>query len=184
MRKLIAAINMTLDGFCDHTAGIADDEIHQHYSALLGDAGILLYGRITYQLMESYWPTIVENPTGNKSTDEFAVSIDNVPKIVFSRTLKDVNWKNTELKSEVNQEEILALKQQEGKNIFAGSPSMIVALTQLGLIDEYQLAVHPVILGHGLQLFKNISHKIDLKLLRTKTFASGVVIFYYDPTKK
>jgi dihydrofolate reductase len=98
MRKLIAAINMTLDGFCDHTAMIADEEIPQHHNDLLSNAGTLIYGRITYQLMESYWPTIVKNPTGNKPMDEFAVLIDNISKIVFSRTLKNVDWKNTKLK--------------------------------------------------------------------------------------
>ncbi|HEY8732972.1 MAG TPA: dihydrofolate reductase, partial [Puia sp.] len=84
MRKLVAAINMTLDGFCDHTAMIADDEIHQHYNELLSNASTLLYGRITYQLMESYWPSVVKNPTGNKPENEFAVLIDNISKIVFS----------------------------------------------------------------------------------------------------
>jgi len=93
MRKLIAAINMTLDGFCDHTAMIADEELHQHYNELLRNAGTLIYGRITYQLMESYWPSVVKNPTGIKSMDEFAVAIDNIPKIVFSNTLKNVEWK-------------------------------------------------------------------------------------------
>ena len=86
---------MTLDGFCDHTAMIADEEIHQHYNELLSNADTLLYGRITYQLMESYWPSVVTNPTGNKPLDEFAVLIDNISKIVFSRTLKNVDWKNT-----------------------------------------------------------------------------------------
>ena len=98
MRKLIAAINMTLDGFCDHTAMIADDEIHQHYNELLSTTDTLLFGRITYQLMESYWPSVVKNPTGNKPMDEFAVLIDNISKIVFARTLKNVDWKNTILK--------------------------------------------------------------------------------------
>jgi dihydrofolate reductase len=180
MRKLIAAINMTLDGFCDHTAVIADDELHQHYNELLSNAGTLLYGRTTYQLMESYWPAIVKNPTGNKPTDEFAVLIDNVSKIVFSRTLKNVEWKNTILKKEVIKEEILELKQQAGKNIFAGSPGLIVALTQLDLIDEYQLCVHPVILGNGLQLFKNIKDRINLKLINTKIFGSGSIVLYYE----
>src|SRR5664279_4659689 len=99
MRKLIAAINMTLDGFCDHTAMIADEENHQHYNELLSNADTLIYGRITYQLMESYWPTVVNKPTGNKSMDEFAVLIDNISKIVYSRTLKNVSWKNTILKN-------------------------------------------------------------------------------------
>ena len=179
---------MTLDGFCDHTAMIADDEIHQHYTDVLRNAGTLLYGRITYQLMESYWPTVVKNPTGNKSMDDFAVAIDNVTKIVYSRTLKNVDpiiigWKNTELKKEIVKEEILKLKEQAGKNIFAGSPSLIVALTQLDLIDEYQLAIHPIIVGTGLPLFKNIRDRVNLKLLKTKTFGCGAVLHYYETEK-
>jgi len=184
MRKLIAAINMTLDGFCDHTAMIADDELHQHYNELLSNADTLLYGRVTYELMESYWPTVVKNPTGNKPTDEFAILIDNISKIVFSRTLKYVDWKNTKLKKEGIKEEVLELKQQAGKNILVGSPSLIVALTQLDLIDQYQLCVHPIISGNGLPLFKNINDRIKLKLLKTKTFGCGAVTLYYETTKK
>jgi dihydrofolate reductase len=184
MRKLIAAINMTLDGFCDHTAMIADEEIHQHYNELLSNAGTLIYGRITYQLMESYWPSVVKNPTGNKPMDEFAVLIDNISKIVFSRTLKNVDWKNTKLKKEVIKEEVLELKQQAGKNILVGSPSLIVALTQLDLIDEYQLSVQPIVLGSGLPLFKNVQDSVNLKLLKTKTFGCGAVTLYYEPAKK
>ena len=184
MRKLIAAINMTLDGFCDHTAMIADEEIHQHYNELLSNADTLIYGRITFQLMESYWPSVVKNPTGNKPMDEFAVLIDNISKIVFSRTLKNVDWKNTKLKREVIKEEVLDLKQQAGKNILAGSPSLIVALTQLDLIDEYQLSVQPTVLGSGLPLFKNVKDRINLKLLKTKTFGCGAVTLYYEPTKR
>ena len=184
MKKLIAAINMTLDGFCDHTAMIADEEIHQHYNELLSNADTLIYGRITYQLMESYWPSVVKNPTGNKPMDEFAVLIDNISKIVFSRTLKNVDWKNTKLKKEVIKKEVLELKQQAGKHILVGSPSLIVALTQLELIDEYQLGVQPTVLGSGLPLFKNITDRIHLKLLKTKTFGCGAVTLYYEPTKK
>ena len=184
MRKLIAAINMTLDGFCDHTAGIADDELLQHYNELLSNADTLLYGRITYQLMESYWPTVVKNPTSNKPTDEFAVLIDNISKIVFSHTLKNVDWKNVKLAKGGIKEEVLELKQQAGKNILAGSPSLIVTLTQLDLIDEYQLCVHPIILGNGLRLFKNINDKINLKLIKTKIFGSGSITLYYEPAKK
>ena len=118
MRKLIAAINMTLDGFCDHTTIIADDELRQHYNELLGNAGaIIIYGRVTYQLMENYWPTVVKNPTGNKPTDEFAVLIQNIPKIVFSRTLKHVEWKNAKLAKRDVKEEISELRQQPGKDI-------------------------------------------------------------------
>ena len=183
MRKVIGAINMTLDGFCDHTAGIADDELHQHYNELLSSADTLLYGRITYQLMESYWPTVVKNPTGNKPIDEFAVLIDNISKIVYSRTLKNVDWKNTILKKEVIKEEVLELKQQTGKNILAGSRSLILTLMQLDLIDEYQFCVQPIILGNGLRLFNNIHDRINLKLIDTKVFGSGAIVLYYEPVK-
>ena len=174
---------MTLDGFCDHTAMIADDEIHQHFNELLSNADTLIYGRITYQLMESYWPTVVKDPTGNKPIDEFAVLIDNISKIVYSRTLTNVDWKNTELKHEVIKDEILELKQQASKDILVGSPSLIAAFLQLGLVDEFQPVVHPVILGSGLPLFKNVKDRIDLKFLKTKTFGCGAVAHYYDPTR-
>ena len=184
---------MTLDGFCNHTAMIADDEIHQHYNELLSDADTLIYGRITYQLMESYWPSVVKDPTGNKPIDEFAVLIDNISKIVYSRTLKNVTWQNTTLKKEVIKEEILELKRScsqspvdngGSKNILVGSPSLIVALAQLDLIDEYQLAIQPTVLGSGLPLFRNVKNRINLKLLKTKTFGCGVIALYYEPTKK
>jgi dihydrofolate reductase len=183
MRKLVAAINMTLDGFCDHTAVDADDEIHQHYSELLRNAGTLLYGRITYQLMESYWPTVVKNPTGIKSMDEFAVTIDKLPKIVFSRTLKNVDWKTAKLAQRDVKDVVLELKEKEGKDILVGSRSLIVNCLNLNLIDEFQLCVHPVVAGKGLPLFENVKSNIKLKLLKTKTFGSGAVTFYYEPAK-
>lgn len=180
MKKVIAAINMTIDGFCDHTSGVADEDIHEHYADLLRSADTVLYGRITYQLME-FWRTVLENPTGEKAMDDFAVAIDNTPKVVFSRTLKSIDWKSARLASRDLKNEVLELKRQTGKDVFVGSPSLIVALTQLNLIDEYQLCVHPVIAGSGLPLFKSISEKIALKLVRTKTFKVGAVILYYEP---
>ena len=180
MRKIIAAINMTLDGFCDHTSMIADDEIHEHYNELLRSGDLLIYGRITYQLMESYWPTVVKTPTGNKPADDFAVLIDNAPKWVYSRTLKSVDWKNTTLKHQIIPEEVRALQQQPGKNILVGSPSLIIAFSQLDLIDEYQLSIQPTIIGKGLLLLKNINHRIDLKLVKTKTFACGAITLYHE----
>src|SRR6266850_4193415 len=110
--------------------------------------------------------------------------IDNISKIVYSRTLENVDWKNTELKHEPVKEEILELKQQAGKDILVGSPSLIVALTQLGLIDEYQLAVQPTVLGSGLPLFKSVKDRVNLRLLKTKTFGCGAITLYYEPTKK
>ena len=183
MRKLIAAMNMTLDGFCDHTAMVADDEIHQHYNELLKSAGTVLYGRITYQLME-YWRTVVKNPTGIKAMDEFAVTMDNTPKIVFSNTLKNVDWKTAKLAKRDIKEEVLELKHQTGKDILVGSPSLIVACMNLNLVDEFQICVQPIILGSGLiPLLKNIQDRIDLKLLKTKTFSCGAVIHYYELEK-
>lgn len=179
MRKIIAAMNMTLDGSCDHTAGIPDEEIHRHYAELLNNAGTILYGRTTYQLME-YWRTVLENPTGEKSMDEFAVAIDSIPKIVFSRTLKNVDWKSAKLAERDLEEEVSALRQQPGKDIFVGSPGLISTLTGLNLIDEYQLCIHPVIAGSGLPLFKNVSEKIILNLVKTKIFGSGAVLLYYE----
>jgi dihydrofolate reductase len=183
MRKLIAAINMTVDGFCDHTAATPDDELLEYFDELLRNADTLLYGRITYQLMESYWPTVVKNPTGNKPTDEFAVLIDNISKIVFSHTLKKVGWKNVKLAKGGIKEVVLELKQQPGKSAVAGSPSLIVSLMQLNLIDEFQLCVHPIILGNCLRLFKNINDRINLKLIKTKIFGSGSMTLYYEPAK-
>ena len=184
MRKVIAAINMTLDGYFDHTAMIADDELHQHYNDLLRNAGTIIYGRITYQLMESYWPMIVKNPTGNKPTDEFAILIDNISKIVFSHTLENVSWKYAKLAKKDIKEEVLELRHQEGKDILAGSRSLIVTLLNLNLIDEFQICVQPIILGKGLPLLEDIRNRIDLKLLKTKTFNSGSIVLYYKPTKK
>jgi dihydrofolate reductase len=183
MKKVIAAMNMTLDGFCDHTSGIPDEEIHRHYADLLRSADTVLYGRITYQLME-YWRTVLENPTGDAAMDDFAVAIDNTPKVVFSNTLKTVDWKSARLANQNLENEVLELKQSRhggSKDVYVCSPSLIVALTKLNVIDEYQLCVHPVIAGSGLPLFKNISEQIILKLIKTKTFGGGAVILYYEP---
>ncbi len=179
MRKLIAAMNMTLDGFCDHTAMIADDEVHRHYTELLREADTIIYGRKTFQLME-FWPPLAANPSGNEAMDEFAVAIDEIRKIVYSRTLESVEWKTAELKREIVKDEIVDLKQRLGKNILVGSPSLIVQLGNLALIDEYQIGVQPTVSGSGLPLFKNITGRIDLRLSKTKTFTCGAVIHYYQ----
>lgn len=182
MRKLIAAINMTVDGFCDHTAITPDEEIHDHYADLLSNADAILYGRITYQLMQ-YWQAVVKEPTGNKAMDNFAAVMDRIPKIVFSRTLKNTAWESARLATHGMEEEVSALKQQPGKDILAGSPGLIVSLTELRLIDEYQLCIHPVVAGQGLPLFKNINSPVSLTLIKTKIFDCGAIILYYEPRK-
>lgn len=179
MRKIIGAINMTLDGFCDHTAIDPDEEIHEHYANLLRSAGTILYGRITYQLME-FWRTVLENPTGDKSMDDFALVMNNTPKIVFSHTLKNVDWESAKLAAGSLEDEVLALRQQSGNDIFVGSRSLIVSLLKSKLLDEIQLCIHPVIAGNGLQLFENIGDKTFLKLVKTKTFGGGAVILYFE----
>jgi dihydrofolate reductase len=181
MRKLIAAINVSLDGNCDHTVGIPDDELHRHYSDLLRGGGAILYGRITYQLMESYWPEVLKNPTGNPATDGFAAAIQGIPKIVFSRTLKKVQWDTARLAQGGLKEEVLELKRRPGKDILVGSPGLIVDLMKLGLVDELQLCVHPVLAGSGKQLFHAITKRTVLKLVKTKVFAAGQIILYYSP---
>ena len=186
MRKVIAAINMTLDGFCDHTAGLPDEEIHQHYADLLDNADVVLYGRITYQLMQ-YWQTLIKNPSGEKSMDDFAIAIDKIPKIVFSHTLKDVEWDSARLSDQAIEEEVLELKQFRNggsKDILVGSRSLIIQLMKFNLIDEYQLCVHPVVAGSGLPLFENINDRTILKLIKTKTFRGGAVMLYYEPTNE
>jgi dihydrofolate reductase len=186
MRKVIAAINMTLDGFCDHTAGIPDEEIHQHYTELLNEGDTILYGRITYQLMK-YWQPLVKNPSGEKTRDDFAMAIDKIPKIVFSHTLKNVEWESAKLANRAIEEEVLELKQSRNggsRDILVGSRSLIIQLMKLNLIDEYQLCVHPVVAGSGLPLFENINDRTILKLIKTKTFSVGAVTLYYEPTNE
>lgn len=183
MRKVIAALNMTLDGICDHTAGIPDEEIHQHYAELLSHGDAILYGRITYQLME-FWRTLLENPSEEKTMNDFAVAIDKIPKLVFSRTLENLDWKSASIAKENLKDEVLKLKQSQdlvSKDIFVGSLSLIVQLLKLELIDEFQLCLYPMVEGNGLSLFEEINDRIIFKLIKTKSFNSGAVILYYQP---
>ncbi|MES2573955.1 MAG: dihydrofolate reductase family protein [Bacteroidota bacterium] len=178
MRKIIAGINLTIDGFCDHTAGIADEELHQHYAELLNNADAVLYGRITFELM-GFWKTLIENPSGEKTMDDFAIAMDKIPKIVFSHTLKNTDWDSAKLATQPIEEVVSQLKQQPGRDILIGSRSLIVQLANLNLIDEYQLCIHPVVIGNGLPLFDKINDRTVFKLLKTKTFESGAIILYY-----
>ena len=185
MRKVIAAINMTLDGICDHTAGIPDEDLHQHYTELLDQSGVILYGRTTYQLMQ-FWQTLLKNPSGQKSMDDFAVAIDKIPKIVFSHSLQNTEWDSAQLATKDIAKEILELQQQSAsdKVILVGSRSLIIQLLNLNLIDEFQICIHPMIEGKGLPLFDQIKDSIHFKLSKTKNFHSGVIILYYEPIRQ
>lgn len=182
MRKVIAAINMTLDGFCDHTAGIADAELHQHYAELLDTAGVILYGRTTYQLMQ-YWQGLLQNPSRDKTLDEFAVAIDKVQKIVFSSTLSTTDWNSAVLATSSLEDSVNELKQETGKDILIGSRSLIIQLLNSQLIDSLQICIHPVVAGKGLALFNGIESGISLKLVDAKFLKSGATVLHYEPLK-
>jgi len=183
MGKIIAALNMTLDGVCDHNAGMPDEEIHQHYTELLGRGNAILYGRTTYGLME-YWRTILENPSDEKSMNDFALAIDRIPKIVFSHTLKNLDWKSARIAKRDLEDEVLELKQKSGKDIFVGSRSLIIQLLNLNLINEFQLCIYPMVEGKGLQLFEGINDRIVFKLIKVKTFKSGALLLHYQTKSK
>ncbi|MDQ6812745.1 MAG: dihydrofolate reductase family protein [Bacteroidota bacterium] len=186
MRKVIAAINMTIDGVCDHTVLLPDEDIHKHYAQLLGNADVILYGRTTYELMQ-FWQTLLKKPSGEKSMDEFALAIDRIQKIVFSKTLKNTEWGSAEIAGKPIEEVVKKLKQsgEDGsRDILVGSRSLIIQLMKLNLIDEYQLCIHPLVAGNGLPLFENVNDRMVLKHLKTKGFSGGAVILYYEPTKK
>jgi len=180
MRKVIAAINMTLDGVCDHTAGVVDEDLHNHYSELINSAGVILYGRKTFQLMQ-FWQTLLKDPSGESSMDDFAVSIDKIPKVVFSNTLKDTNWNSAVIADRHPDETVMELRQQSGKDILVGSRSLIIQLLNSSLVDEFQLCIHPVIEGEGLRLFDRIKGRTIFKLIKTKSLKSGATVLYYEP---
>ncbi len=185
MRKVIAAINITLDGICDHTVGIPDAPLHQHYASLLDNAGVILYGRTTYQLMQ-FWQTLLKNPSGEKSMDDFALAIDKIPKVVFSQTLKNTNWDSAELSNHSLEEMVLELKKSPNggaKDILVGSRSLIIQLLNLNRIDEFQICIYPMLEGKGLPLFDKIKDRKFFSLVKTKTFDSGTIVLYYEPNR-
>lgn len=180
MRKVIAAYNTTLDGICDHTAGIPDEEIHRHYAGLLDNANVILYGRKTFELMK-FWQPMVAHPSGKKSMDDFAMSIDKIQKTVFSHSLTSTGWTRAEIAKETLDVTVQDLKQRPGRDILIGSRSLIIQLLNLGLVDELQLCIHPVIAGGGLPLFENIEERMVLNLKKTKNFGGGAVLLCYEP---
>jgi dihydrofolate reductase len=181
MRKVVFAINITPDGYCSHTDMIADEEVHKYFTRLLRNASLLLYGRITYQLMVPYWPDVAKNQTESEATNEFARVFDALDKVVFSTTLKHVEGNNTRLVRANVAEEVLALKQQPGKDIGVGSLSIASQLSERGLIDEYRFVVHPVVAGKGPRLFETVKPQDRLRLdfIGSETFQSGVVALHY-----
>ena len=178
MRKVVFAINITIDGYCGHETGIADDELHAYFTGLLREADIEIFGRNTYQLMYPYWHEVAVDQSESKTVNEFARAYDAIAKIVFSTTLKSVEWNNTILLSSNLREEILKLKQQPGKNIFIGGLNIASQVAQWNLIDEYHFVVHPIIAGKGPRLFEAGGEHL-LKLVASKTFRSGAIALHY-----
>jgi len=187
MRKVIVTMWVTLDGFIagpndDMSWIIVDDAMGAYEDAMVSAADMLVLGRVTYQSFAGAWPHVPDNPAASEGEKEYARKVNSLRKIVFSRTLETVEWNNATLLHEINPDDIVALKQEAGKNIVIyGSASIVQALTTLGLIDEYQLLVHPVVLGSGKRLFREGSDRTALRLVETKTFDSGVVLLSYQP---
>ena len=186
MRQVLFFMLTSLDGYFegpdrDINWHNVDEEFNEFAIEQLNSVDTLLFGRVTYEMMASYWPT----PTAITDDPIVAGKMNNLSKIVFSRTLSGAAWKNTRLVKTNFAEEISKLKQQPGKDlIIFGSSDLAVSFIQHGLIDEYRIMVNPVILGGGKPLFKGIQSKLDLKLLKTRSFKSGNVLLYYAPAKK
>ncbi len=190
MRKVIVTMWVTLDGFIagpndDMSWIIVDDAMGAYEDAMVSAADTLVLGRVTYQSFAGAWPHVPDNPAASEGEKEYARKVNSLHKIVFSKTLETVEWNNSTLLHEINPDDIVALKNEVGKDIVIyGSASIVQALTTLGLIDEYQLLVHPVVLGGGKRLFKEGSDRTALRLVETKTFDSGVVLLTYQPAEQ
>ncbi|MGC1485236.1 MAG: dihydrofolate reductase family protein [Candidatus Acidiferrum sp.] len=180
MRNVIFAINITLDGCCDHTKMIADEEIHEYFTHVMRDVDLFVFGRKTYQLMVPFWPDVAKNHSETKAMNEFADTFDSINKIVFSRTLDSAEG-NTRIVRAKLQDEMLKLKQDQGKNILIGGVALPSQLIELGLVDEYHFVVQPIVAGEGRRLLEGISlpEKLQLKLIESKIFKLGCVALHY-----
>ena len=181
MRDVIYAINLTLDGGCDHTNGVPDDELFEYSTHLVRGADLLVFGRKTYQLMVPYWPDVAKNRSETKASHEFAKTFVSKNKIVFSQSLESAEDKNTKIVRTNLRDEILKLKKEQGKNILVGGVSIPSQLIELGLVDEYRFVVQPIIAGEGRRLLEGISlpEKLQLRLIESKIFKSGCVALHY-----
>lgn len=186
MRPLRYSINVTLDGCCDHRAGIPDAELHRYAAEMLAKADALIFGRVVYEMMESAWRPLArgENPHGMPEwTMPFAKSIDAAKKYVVSDTLAQVDWNAELVRGHELEATVRKLKEQPGVGLYTGGVMLPLALTEMGLIDEYELWVQPRIVGHGPSLFAGLSRPLDLRLVGRSEFASGVQVLKYEPKR-
>src|SRR6186713_2096729 len=181
MRPLRYSINVTLDGCCDHRVGIADEDLHRHAIQNIAQADALLFGRVTYQMMEAAWraPAPTAMPDWTKP---FARTIDAAKKYVVSSTLERVDW-NAELVRGDLGRAVQQLKREPGRGLFVAGVKLPQALAELGLIDEYEFVVQPRLVGHGPTLFAGLSKRVDLKLVSRLEFGSGAVAMRYEPRR-
>lgn len=181
MRNVIFAINITLDGCCDHTQQFVDEELLEHFTDLTQEAGLQVFGRKTYQLMVPYWPEVLKNQSATKADTEFARAFDSIQKVVFSRSLGSAEDGNTRIVRGNLRDEILKLKQEPGKPILVGGVDIPSQLIELGLVDEFRFVVGPIIAGQGRRLLEGVSlrERLQLKLVESKIFKSGCVALRY-----
>jgi dihydrofolate reductase len=185
MRPLRYSINVTLDGCCDHRAGSTDEELHRYWAESLAEADALLFGRVTYEMMEAAWRPAATGVRPDWMADwmePFARTIDAAKKYVVSSTLDRVDW-NAELVRGDLGEAVGRLKRESGNGLFTGGVKLPQALAELGLIDEYEFVVHPRLAGHGPTLFAGLSKHLDLRLVGRREFGSGAVAMRYEPKR-
>ena len=186
MRPLRFSINVTLDGCCDHRAGIVDEDLHRNATQNIEQSDALLFGRVTYEMMEAAWRTPARTGVRPDWMPDwmfpFARTIDAAKKYVVSSTLDRVDW-NAELVRGDLGKAVQQLKRESGKGLFVGGVKLAMALAELGLIDEYEFVVHPRVAGHGPTLFAGISKWLDLKLVSRLEFGSGAVAMRYEPRR-
>jgi dihydrofolate reductase len=181
VRKLIYAINITVDGCCDHTKQFVDEETLEYFTHLTREVDLQVFGRKTYQLMVPYWPEVAKDQSATKADKEFARAFESTHKVVFSRSLDSAEDKNTKIVRSNLHDEILKLKQEQGKNILVGGVDIPSQLIELGLVDEYRFVVGPIVAGEGRRLFEGVSlpERLQLKLIESKIFKSGCVALRY-----
>jgi dihydrofolate reductase len=182
MRPLRYSINVTLDGCCDHREGVVDEDLHRHAAQNLEQADALLFGRVTYEMMEAAWRSPAQPDTRPDWMEPFARTIDAAKKYVVSSTLERVDW-NAELVRGDLGKAVQQLKREPGKGLFTGGVKLPLALAELGLIDEYEFVVHPRVVGHGPTVFAGLSKRVDLKLVGRLEFGSGAVAMRYEPRR-
>ncbi len=184
MGLLTFAINVTLDGCCDHREGIADDALLRYYTRLMDGAGGMLFGRVTYEMMESAWPAVARDPKARPAFRAWARKLEAKPKYVVSTTRRDFPWANTHHVAGPGGEEDLkravkALKKATPRGVLVGSPKLSAALQRLDLVDEYRFVVHPVVAGHGPYLFPGLQPSLRLKFVAATRLKSGIVALHY-----